>query len=587
MSHPYPLTAEQLLHQNYRIVRILGSGGFGVTYLTEHIRLGNRFVIKEYFPSELAQRLPDSSEVLPHAAHRELFERGMRYFFREAQLLHRLKHPNIVPVTDLFEANGTAYFVMPYIGGETFSDYLRQHPQTNHTKLNNILLPLLDALEYLHNQRILHRDIKPQNILLAENTPILIDFGAARRFAAGPNTQSSLLFISQGYSPIEQYGGSGKLSPASDLYALSACLYQAVTGKLPLPATDRIGRRLPTLTDNPDYRVRYPQAWLAAVDKGFSLAPPKRFQTVAQMRQALNNATNGNETTEPPPAPHRQLEKAAAVKLTTKAEEQNKADKNVFNVVFFVIITLMMLLFLASYYDKHAKLDVYIAETPALSESASDIEGMDNASAVYASDASAIAAQDAASEFWGEASSVTEDTNRAEASSAEVEVADHLESESVADTNNSEPLVIMEIPHRSETDVTASQNRYSGASALGKEQIDRPRRDVALNGDEALVELRMAAEQGNVNAQYNLALMYYNGDRVSTDNRQAAEWFRKAAEQGYASGQLSLGVMYEHGEGINQDREQAIYWYRQAAQQNDNKEAKKFAQAALKRLYAQ
>lgn len=145
----------------------------------------------------------------------------------------------------------------------------------------------------------------------------------------------------------------------------------------------------------------------------------------------------------------------------------------------------------------------------------------------------------------------------------------------------------MEIPHRSETDVTASQNRYSEASALGKEQIDRPRRDVALNGDEALVELRMAAEQGNVNAQYNLALMYYNGDRVSTDNRQAAEWFRKAAEQGYASGQLSLGVMYEHGEGINQDREQAIYWYRQAAQQNDNKEAKKFAQAALKRLYAQ
>ncbi|WP_304335448.1 serine/threonine-protein kinase [Conchiformibius steedae] len=511
MSHPYPLAEGERLHQNYRVVRVLGSGGFGLTYLTEHIRLNTRFVIKEYFPFELATRDVGSAQVRAHTAQQSLFDKGLQYFYREAKLLHTLQHPNIVPVSDLFEANGTAYFVMPYIGGDTLADWLHSNPQPSHQDLQNIFLPLLDALGYLHAQHILHRDIKPQNILLKNpQTPILLDFGAARRFAAAdPKTQHSMLFISEGYSPPEQYGDSGKLSAASDLYALTACLHQAVTGNMPPPAPERIthAHHADTLADKALYTARYPQAWLAAVDRGFQLSPAQRFADAAAMKQALlgqqtslSIAPTLMQTPEPLSVPRRsRLVRYLAV----------------WGVLLGLVVVGVML---------------YRMDTPAVPVS---------------SDAIHLPASAAAKNHTVGGKSVPTDTETIE------EWAER------AKQNDTEALAQLH---------TAAENGHSSAQFYLGVMYDSGE-GVAHNARQAAKWYRQAAEQGLAAAQANLGVLYEQGKGVAQDYRAAARWYRQAAGQGDVDGQFNLGNLYYEGKGIKQDYQAAFEWYRQAAEQ--------------------
>lgn len=281
------LPADSLLH-SYRIERTLGSGAFGITYLARHDLLGSVHVIKEYLP-ESGVRQAGSSGVLPKSsADAEIFNWGLRSFFEEAKLLHGLSHPNIVKVTDLFEANGTAYFVMPYLGGTTFYAWLRQHPQADTDTLNRMFIPLLEGLKYIHERGLLHRDIKPENILISDGEqPVLIDFGSARQ-AIGHKSRALTQILTPHFAPIEQYSAKGEYTPALDLYSLAACLYQAVARELPEEAPSRLGETdsQPKLADSRHAR-RHPEHWLAAIDKALSLRAPQRFQTALAMQQAL------------------------------------------------------------------------------------------------------------------------------------------------------------------------------------------------------------------------------------------------------------------------------------------------------------
>lgn len=318
------LPAGSILHQVYRIERVLGSGAFGITYLAQHIHLNSLWVIKEYLP-ESAVRHSDQTTVSAKNSNDPLFAEGLKSFFQEAQILHNIRHRNIVEVKDLFAENGTAYFVMPYMGSQTLLDRIAARPQPEYEDLQRIFMPLLEGLKEIHRQNLLHRDIKPANILLPDNKePVLIDFGSAR-FTIG-KSQPVTTILTPGFAPIEQYSMKGSFSPALDLYSLSACLYQAITGELPAEASDRLdpkkGDPQPRLANDSRYTRRYPQHFLAAVDKGLSIHAHDRFQSAFEMQAALNGSS--------PAAPSAQAAAPAAPKTQIVPPPQKPAKQQTF-----------------------------------------------------------------------------------------------------------------------------------------------------------------------------------------------------------------------------------------------------------------
>ena len=217
--------------QDFEFHRVLGHGGFGITYLGWNVALDIPVAIKEYLPADLAMREQDMS-VLPKSAGDEAdFHWGLNRFLDEARVMARFKHPNIVQVQHYFQAHGTACIVMEYVEGETLSDLFKRKGTLTESELKHILLPLLAGLVEVHEAGILHRDIKPGNILLraADGSPVLVDFGAARQ-AVGARSRSVTAVLTPGYAPIEQYSSRGHQGPWTDIYALGGVCYQALTG---------------------------------------------------------------------------------------------------------------------------------------------------------------------------------------------------------------------------------------------------------------------------------------------------------------------------------------------------------------------
>src|SRR5262249_42687131 len=234
-----------VLDGSYRIEDVIGSGGFGVTYLAEDTNLGNKFALKEYYPFDFGDRDSALSVKPKSERHKKTFEWGRTSFLQAARMLARLRHPSIVRVTRVFEAHSTAYMVMEFEEGKTFEQWLQAlgRPPTQQ-ELDRIATSLLDALELLHGANFLHRDIAPDNILIrTDGTPVLLDFGAARQ-AVGEMSRSLTGIVKAGYSPQEQYATDGRLQgPWSDLYAFGATLYRAVAGEVPEEATLRVERQ--------------------------------------------------------------------------------------------------------------------------------------------------------------------------------------------------------------------------------------------------------------------------------------------------------------------------------------------------------
>lgn len=283
----------------YRIERILGAGGFGVTYLAEEISLGRPVAIKEYLPSGLATRREADLTVRPISESNEADYRwGLERFKQEAATLVNFDHPNIIRVHRYFEENGTAYLVMPWIDGETLDLLLSRAGALEEDAIRKILDPLLDGLARVHEAGFLHRDIKPGNILLrTDGTPVLIDFGAARQ-ALGEHSQALTAVISDGYAPYEQYENGNEQGPSTDLYAVGAVLYRCIGGPRPISSPSRISARVSGLDDplSPAARVAkrdYSETFLAAIDWALSVTQPERPQTVASFSAALAGTHEG------------------------------------------------------------------------------------------------------------------------------------------------------------------------------------------------------------------------------------------------------------------------------------------------------
>ena len=282
------LPVNTVLDGSYRIARVVGSGGFGITYEAEDINLGTMVAIKEYYPFDFGDRDRTMSVRPKSDRHKQTFEWGRSNFLQEARTLARFEHPSIVRVTRVFEANSTAYMVMRFEQGQSFEEWLRGlgRPPAQE-ELDFVIAPLLDALQMMHAANFLHRDIAPDNIIIrTDGTPVLLDFGAARR-AVAEMSRSLTGIVKAGYSPHEQYTSDGRLQgPWSDLYAFGGTLYRAVTGKAPEEATLRFDEDHMASAAQAA-KGRYRRDFLGAIDTCLKVRHSERPRSVAQLRPML------------------------------------------------------------------------------------------------------------------------------------------------------------------------------------------------------------------------------------------------------------------------------------------------------------
>lgn len=276
------------LVSDFTIERVLGAGGFGITYLAVETALDRKVTIKEYFPSDYAAR-GASNEAGPRSeGSAPDYQWGLERFISEAQTLARFNHPNIVRVYRYFKANQTAYMVLHFEEGQSLKGWLRSLGRAPRQKeIDALIGPLLDALEVVHKADFLHRDIAPDNIIIRnDGSPVLIDFGAARgEIAAHSKTVSAL--VKPGYSPYEQYAErSSQQGPWTDIYALAATLYHAITGKRPPDAPSRMVKD-ELVPAREAALASYRKGFLAAIDKALTLNVEARPQSIAVWRGML------------------------------------------------------------------------------------------------------------------------------------------------------------------------------------------------------------------------------------------------------------------------------------------------------------
>lgn len=296
-----------LLNGVYRVLDVLGVGGFGITYLVEELPEHRLAAIKEYLPGEVAVR--DGGEVVPRSsATTDDFDWGLRRFVEEARTLERFQHDHVVGVDGCFKANGTAYIVMEYEDGKPLNVLLERHGTLTEKQLKHLLLPLLDGLRQVHSQKFLHRDIKPSNIYVRrrDGSPVLLDFGAARQ-AIGRRSRKVTAFVTQGYSPPEQYlSDIEQQGPWSDIYAMAAVCFQAITGDKPPESLSRQRSSngdtdpVASLADEASKHPSYSIAMLSAVDWGLQLHERERPQDVREWLKAIEGYSTSNERREKP-----------------------------------------------------------------------------------------------------------------------------------------------------------------------------------------------------------------------------------------------------------------------------------------------
>ena len=230
-----------LLYDRYIVGKVLGYGGFGVTYLGWDGKLEQKVAIKEYLPGEFSTRMPGQSHVTVFNGEKnEQFHDGLRKFVEEAKHLAKFQNEQgIVKIFDSFEENHTAYIVMEYLDGETLTEYLRREKTIPEDVAVTMLMPVMESLQAVHDEGLLHRDIAPDNIFLTKSGEVkLIDFGASR-YATTSHSRSLTVIIKPGYSPEEQYRSRGDQGPHTDVYAIAATLYKMMTGKTPPDAMER------------------------------------------------------------------------------------------------------------------------------------------------------------------------------------------------------------------------------------------------------------------------------------------------------------------------------------------------------------
>ena len=275
----------------YRIIDVLGQGGFGITYLAEQVMAERKVCIKEFFPKEYYKRDEDSHSIsLGTQGSAEIMDLYKAKFVKEAKTIAKLDHPNIIHIFDVFTENNTAYYVMEYIEGESLSDIVKRNGSALAEGVAvDYIKQAASALGYIHERKIMHLDVKPANIMLRkeDGRPILIDFGLSKQYdAEGNQTSSTPVGISAGFAPMEQYqqGGVKEFSPETDIYSLGATLYYLVTGCVPPQAAAIVDDGLPELPAHLSANVRN------AIERSMEIQRKKRPHSMDEFVALLDDS---------------------------------------------------------------------------------------------------------------------------------------------------------------------------------------------------------------------------------------------------------------------------------------------------------
>ncbi|WP_172408171.1 serine hydrolase [Desulfosporosinus sp. FKA] len=315
---PLYLPPRTELNNRYVIGRVLGHGGFGITYLGWDQELHLKVAIKEYLPDGLGTRALGNKTVSVFSGQNgQDYEYGLEKFLAEARTLARFQsNPNIVSIMNFFKENGTAYIVMEYVEGISLSQLL-QNSNKGRMPLDEALtyiMPIADALSLVHAEGVLHRDISPDNIYITKNYQVkLLDFGASRKIVNDVNKSLSVL-LKPGYAPIEQYTSRGVQGSWTDEYSLAATFYKLLSGKTPPESIDRMqGIKLESLVDQ---GVNLPSVVESVIFKALAIQPQDRFQNIDEFKAELNKALSIGTS------PANTVDKATNIDLESHRSEQ-------------------------------------------------------------------------------------------------------------------------------------------------------------------------------------------------------------------------------------------------------------------------
>jgi formylglycine-generating enzyme required for sulfatase activity/serine/threonine protein kinase len=335
---PESLTlAPGALVDNLRIDRVLGRGAFAVTYLVTDQVLNKSFALKEFLPPEQVVRAPDNSLQPANEAASAAFSAGMKRFVIEGRTVAQLDHANIVKVIRCFEANGTAYLLMPWYRGEALHKLLKRSGTLTVDETTALAIPLLDALDYIHRNGLFHLDIKPANIYITETgQPILLDFGAAGQLLDGGQA-SGPRHGSEGYAAPEQSDGSDGIGPWTDIYSLAATLYRCISGRIPASASQRNRdllehRNDPLIPIGRLVSAREYAGVTRAIEQGLAIAPGARPQSVQKWRGAFGTTTRS--------------EGAAGAGYTGEIEQEGKEWLPIILLSIFAVVLLGAVIYL-------------------------------------------------------------------------------------------------------------------------------------------------------------------------------------------------------------------------------------------------
>jgi len=536
--HLNALKTGQKLHW-YEIRDILGQGGFGITYLAQDLNLGHEVAIKEYLPIDLSIRTKSGSVSPVSEEHHERYYWGLGRFLDEARTLGQFKHPNIVQVRNVFEANNTAYMVMEYELGETFQDILNRRKTIDESDLKTIIFPIVDGMKIVHAAGFIHRDIKPANIFLrVDGDPVLLDFGSARASLEQGN-QSLTSIFSRGYAPIEQYNTSDESQGAwTDIYALGATMYRAISG---IPPTDAVDRSAAIAQINSDTYVSiteiagddYSEEFLKAIDYALQFKQQDRPQSMSEWIATFDRRgkpDRKNQNKDGPSLIEKQLKEAK----TGDPVAQSK---------------------LAFMYAKgiHTKQDVGLAVNWYMEAAENNhVNAQYNLALMYAKGRGVDQSYNEALRWYTLAA--TQGDVISQHALGEMHV------KGIGTDKN----------HRLAYNwfLKAAEQGYTNAEYKVAEMLQKGK-GVEEDFESAIEWYKKASEKGHALAQLKLAYMYGKGQGVERDDIESYHWFRKAAEQGHPKAQYNLGVIYFKGRGIEKNTAEALKWYELAAQQGD------------------
>ena len=555
-THPTGFTQEQrgnahalpagILLGNYKILKTIGHGGFGITYLAQDEETQKQVVIKENLPSFYALRDQTSLTVTPlgEGEANVGYQWALERFLDEAKTLAKLHHPNIVKVHKAFSALGTAYYVMPVVDGGSLSTEAPAPDMITEAWLAPILKKLLQALAYLHSNSLLHRDLKPANILLnSAGEPVIIDFGTARSMIS---ERSQTMIGTPGFTPVEQMQNKGNTGPWTDLYALGATCYRLITGKNPPNSLDRLGQdTLRPLRAQTELRSRFSIPFLIAVDKALGMKIERRWQSADEWLDAMENPATGNLNLSTPIT-----QKPGTLPPLRYTAEQESASATVKD---------------GDSAQKSRKAPLLIASAAAMLLGGIGagaywyMQEQENARLAQEQEVAIRMAAEAARRAQAERLAQEEAQRQAEKRKKEEEEAARKAQE------EQERLALEAACESFLADFEKTQEYFAQPRGWKLKQLTE-----RLQNEQKLLPALQAMAKNNAKALYTCAYIHILGMTVAKDTDKGLELLKQAAEKGYAPAQAAYGAIHSDGMLVEYDANTAFKWFNLAAEQKNS-----------------